>query len=55
MIVPILIKYLTNSYIQMSFEEINAAEELMKLAINNQSHVNSLIGYYRDLIDAFND
>ena len=27
----------------------------MKLAINNQSHVNSLIGYYRDLIDSFND
>ena len=39
----------------MSFQEINAAEELMKLAINNQSHVNSLIGYYRDLIDSFND
>ena len=39
----------------MSFQEINAAEELMKLAINNQSHVNSLVGYYRDLIDCFND
>ena len=39
----------------MSFKEINAAEELMKVAINNQSHVNSLIGYYRDLIDSFNN
>lgn len=38
----------------MTFAQINAAEELMKLAINNQSHVNSLQGYYRDLIDSFN-
>jgi hypothetical protein len=27
----------------------------MKLAINNQNHVDSLIGYYRDLIDCYND
>jgi hypothetical protein len=27
----------------------------MKLAINNQNHVDSLIGYYRDLIDSYND
>lgn len=28
---------------------------MMKLAINNQSHVDSLVGYYRDLIDSFNN
>lgn len=39
----------------MSFDEISAAEELMKLAINNQSHVDSLVGYYRDLIDSYNN
>jgi hypothetical protein len=27
----------------------------MKLAINKQSHVDSLLGYYRDQIDAYND
>ena len=38
----------------MSLKEISAAEDLMKVAINNQSHVDSLIGYYRDKIDDFN-
>ena len=38
----------------MSLKEISAAEDLMKVAINNQSHVDSLIGYYRDKIDSFN-
>lgn len=27
----------------------------MKLAINNQGHVDSLVGYYRDLIDSYNE
>jgi hypothetical protein len=27
----------------------------MKLAINKQSHVDSLVGYYRDLIDSYNN
>ena len=39
----------------MSLDEISAAEELMKLAINNQNHVDSLVGYYRDLIDSYNN
>lgn len=39
----------------MTHREISAAEEMMKLAINNQSHVDSLVGYYRDLIDGFNN
>lgn len=39
----------------MSVEEISAAEEMMKMAINNQNHVDSLIGYYRDLIDSYNN
>lgn len=39
----------------MCLSEIKAAEELMKLAINNQSHVDSLVGYYRDLIDSYNN
>lgn len=39
----------------MTHQEITAAEEMMKLAINNQSHVDSLIGYYRDIIDDFNN
>lgn len=39
----------------MSHTEISAAEEMMKLAINGQDHVDSLIGYYRDLIDSYNN
>lgn len=39
----------------MSLQEISAAEDLMKLAINNQGHVDSLVGYYRDLIDSYNE
>ncbi len=27
----------------------------MRIAINGQNHVDSLIGYYRDCIDKFND
>lgn len=27
----------------------------MKLAINNQGHVDSLVGFYRDLIDSYNN
>lgn len=38
----------------MSFQEISAAEQLMKIAVNNQNHVDSLIGYYRDQIDGYN-
>lgn len=38
----------------MTLKEIEATEEIMRLAINNQKNVDSLIGYYRDQIDKFN-
>jgi|LakMenEpi03Aug12_release.lakeMendotaPanAssembly.Ray.scaffolds.fasta_scaffold4303273_1 hypothetical protein len=38
----------------MTLKEIEATEEIMRLAINGQKNVDSLVGYYRDQIDKFN-
>jgi hypothetical protein len=39
----------------MSLGEIAAVEELMRLALTGQQHLDALVGYYRGEIDRFND
>lgn len=39
----------------MTLGEISAVEELMRLAVTGQQHVDALIGYYRAQIDNYND
>lgn len=39
----------------MSLGEIAAIEELMRLALTGQQHLDALVGYYRAEIDRFND
>ena len=39
----------------MSLKEISAAEDLMRIAFNQQSNIDALLGYYRDEIDDYNN
>ena len=40
---------------KMTLGEISAVEELMRMAVTGQQHVDGLIGYYRSNIDSYNN
>ena len=39
----------------MTLGEISAVEELMRMAVTGQQHVDGLVGYYRNNIDNYNN
>lgn len=39
----------------MTLGEISAVEEIMRMAVTGQQHVDALIGYYRSQIDNYNN
>jgi hypothetical protein len=49
--------YMRNSiiYSKMTLNEISAVEEVMRMAVTGQQHVDGLVGYYRSNIDNYNN